>query len=157
MKRVSLFLVTLVVVVLASVCTASAQEWTNEQKEVWSGVEKYWSVAATGDAQAFLAYFDESYNGWDYQSKAPQSKSNTAKWIEYGFKYHKSQIYTLTPLAIWVKGDFAYVHYYYNEVDKNTETGKTENNSGNWTDILMKKDGKWVLIGDHGGRTSKEN
>jgi hypothetical protein len=27
---------------------------------------------------------------------------------------------------------------------------------GRWTDILMKQGDKWVMIGDHGGRTSKE-
>ncbi len=64
-------------------------------------------------------------------------------------------MFTITPLTIWVKGDFAYVHYYYSESDKNNDTGKREHNSGNWTDILMKSNGKWVLIGDHGGRTSK--
>ena len=156
MKRIYFSLMTLLVIVLGSVRTVSAQEWTSEQKDVWAGVEKYWSVAAAGDAQAFLAYFDESYKGWDNQSPVPESKANTSKWVEYGFKNHKPLIYTLSPVAIWVKGDFAYVHYFYAEVDKNTETGKNENNSGKWTDILMKKDGKWVLIGDHGGKASKD-
>lgn len=61
-------------------------------------------------------------------------------------------LYTITPFTIWVKGDFAYVHYFYSELDKNIASGKEEQSGGNWTDILMKKDGKWVLIGDHGGR-----
>jgi hypothetical protein len=29
---------------------------------------------------------------------------------------------------------------------------KEEKSQGNWTDILMKNDGKSVLVGDHGGR-----
>ncbi len=132
-----------------------AQQWSDAQKDVWAGVEKYWAVEASGDAQGFMSYFDDSYEGWSYQSKVPQSKSNTSKWIENEVKKNTSEVYTITPLVIWVKGDFAYVHYYYAELDKNKETGKSEPSSGNWTDILMKSNGKWVLIGDHGGRTSK--
>jgi ketosteroid isomerase-like protein len=141
---------------MLSLSSVSAQEWTSEQKDVWTGVEKYWAAATSGDAQAFLAYIDESYKGWDNSGLVPMNKANTGKWIEYGSKTRKVLVYTITPLAIWVNGNFAYVHYSYNEVDKNTETGKTSDNSGIWTDILMKKDGKWLLIGDHGGRTSKE-
>jgi len=32
---------------------------------------------------------------------------------------------------------------------------KKEWEKGRWTDILMKKDGKWMMVGDHGGKTSK--
>lgn len=155
MKRVYLFFGVLAIV-LGVINPVVAQEWTSEQKDVWSGVEKYWAAAASGDAQAFLAYFDESYKGWDNQSLVPEGKANTGKWVEFGSKTHKVLVYTITPLAIWVKGDFAYAHYCYAQVDKNTESGKVSNNTGIWTDILMKKDGKWMLIGDHGGRTSKE-
>ncbi len=33
-------------------------------------------------------------------------------------------LHTLTPLTIWVKGDFAYVHYSYSQIKKNNKTGK---------------------------------
>jgi ketosteroid isomerase-like protein len=151
----SSFLFCLILVAYAA--NSYAQQWSDEQKDVWAGVEKYWAVEASGDAAGFMSYFDDSYRGWSYQSKVPQSKANVAKWIENDIKNNTTVVYTLTPVTIWVKGDFAYVHYYYAELDKNKETGKNEPSSGNWTDILMKSNGKWVLIGDHGGRTSKPN
>lgn len=156
MKRIYLFLASAALVFLFATNAVCAQQWSAEQQDVWSGVEKYWKVAASGDAQAFLTYFDESYLGWDYQSKVPQSKASTGKWIEYGMKRKTNVVYTLTPVAIWVKGDFAFVDYFFEEVNKDNETGKEKARSGKWTDILMKKDGKWVLIGDHGGQTSKD-
>ena len=155
MKRIKLLLLSLVVALLALSNSVYAQQWTSQQKDVWAGVEKYWEVSASGDAMAFLNYFDDSYMGWEYQSKVPQNKANTGKWIAYGMKNHSTLLYTISPVAIWVKDDFAFVHYYYSEVEKDNDSGKVENNSGKWTDILMKKDGKWVLIGDHGGQTSK--
>jgi ketosteroid isomerase-like protein len=156
MKKITQLVVVMFVMLLLSGISYT-QQWSDAQKEVWAGVEKYWEVSAAGNVAGFMSYFDDSYMGWDYQSKVPQNKSTTGKWINYGLSNYTTVVYSLSPVTIWVKGDFAYVHYYYAEVDKNNETGKKENNSGNWTDILMKSNGKWVLIGDHGGRTSKSS
>ena len=142
-------------ILVAYTVNSYAQQWSAEQKDVWAGVEKYWAVAASGDAAGFMTYFDDSYEGWNNASPIPMNKANVAKYIENDMKNSSTVLYTITPVKIWVKGDFAYVHYYYTEIDKNKETGKNETNAGNWTDILMKSNGKWVLIGDHGGRTSK--
>jgi ketosteroid isomerase-like protein len=60
---------------------------------------------------------------------------------------------TVAPEAIWVKGDFAFVHYSYTEVEVDME-GKEKLNAGRWTDILMKDGNKWVMVGDSGGETS---
>ena len=155
MKRIYRSISIVVFIVLMTTVTSFAQQWTAEQQDVWAGVEKYWKASSSGDAQAFLAYFDESYMGWEYQSKVPQNKASTGKWIEYGMQRGKVVFYTLSPVAIWVKGDFAFVDYFYEQVVTDNETGKNKARSGKWTDILMKKDGKWVLIGDHGGQTSK--
>ena len=40
-----------------------AQEWSSEQKDVWSSVEAYWSISSKGDVDGFLNYFDDSYTG----------------------------------------------------------------------------------------------
>jgi len=134
------------------VSSGFAQQWTSEQKKVWSGVQKYWGA---NNAQELMQYFDESYMGWDNSSRVPQNKANTAKSFENSFKNSTPVLYTLSPLTIWVKGDFAYVHYYYTQINKNNKTGKDKTSSGIWTDILMNKGGKWVLIGDHGGAIEK--
>jgi ketosteroid isomerase-like protein len=154
MKKLLSILTVLFAVIFLS-ANSFAQQWSDTQKDVWAGVEKYWAVEASGDAAGFMSYFDDSYEGWNYQSPVPMNKANVTKWIENDMKNSSTVLYSITPVKIWVKGDFAYVHYYYAEIDKNKETGKNETNAGNWTDILMKSNGKWVLIGDHGGRTSK--
>ena len=40
--------------------------------------------------------------------------------------------------------------HYYTQVSEGND-GKPITEKGRWTDILMKKDGKWIMIGDHGG------
>jgi len=138
-----------------SVNLLNAQTWSAEQQDVWAGVQKYWEASASGNVQSFIDYFDDSYSGWSYVSKVPQGKEVSRKWIEEDMKNTSTVLYDISPLAIWVQGDFAFVHYYYAQIQKDKETSKNESSDGNWTDILMKKNGKWMLVGDHGGRTSR--
>ena len=156
MNKLSKIIFLPVILLFAISSISFSQTWSAEQKEVWAGVNTYWEVSSSGDAEAFLNYFDDSYTGWSYNSKVPQSKSNTGKWIKNDMSRNSTVLYTLTPVTIWVKGDFAYVNYFYGQLEKNKE-GKEKPTQGQWTDILMKKDGKWVLVGDRGGRTSKQN
>jgi ketosteroid isomerase-like protein len=152
-KLTGIFFVMFVLFVLTNI--TSAQQWSDSQKEVWAGVEKYWDVSSSGDAAGFMTYFDDSYMGWSNQSRVPMSKANVSKWITQDAKDNSTVVYSITPLTIWVKGDFAYVHYTYSMLEENKKTGKRTPSAGTWTDILMKKGDKWVLIGDHGGRTSE--
>ena len=132
----------------------TAQQWSPEQLEVWKAVQTYTDLANNGDVEGFLSYFDNSFLGWPYGSDAVHNKAERAAWIKYYLPLSTNLVSTITPEAIWVKDNFAFVHYYYADVSKDSE-GKVSAESGRWTDILMKKDGKWIMIGDHGGRTSK--
>ena len=120
-----------------------SQEWSAAQKEVWKNVE------------GFMAYVHNDYLGWSYRSALPTDKTALRKFIEYDFKSSKTILSDIKPVAIGVFGNCAYVHYYYSAVYKDAE-GKEKSESGRWTDILMKQGDKWVMIGDHGGRTSKD-
>ena len=132
-----------------------AQDWTAEQKDVWAGVEKYWAASASDNPMSFLDYFDDSYLGWSYDYETPGGKTDAAKSLSYWFKKGKVQFYNITPAKIWVNGNFAYAHYYYYQVTEDP-TGKPMQEKGRWTDILMKKNGKWMLVGDHGGEVENE-
>ena len=148
--------VILICIALTTFCVVNlmAQGWTDAQKEVWATVEAYNDAATKGDAQGFLSYFDDSYCGWSYIMDAPSGKDQATTAINYWLANSKTHYHTLTPAKIWVNGDFAFVHYYYTQYGEDSE-GKKEWEKGRWTDILIKKDGKWLMVGDHGGQTSK--
>lgn len=131
-----------------------AQEWSAEQKAVWAGVDEYWAASLSSDPMSFTNYFDETYQGWSYENEAPGSKADAVKSLSYWNKKGKMQYYVIKPAKIWVTGDFAYVHYYYTQVTESSD-GKSNTERGRWTDILMKKGGKWMLVGDHGGEIKK--
>ena len=129
------------------------QEWSTEQKEVWSSVEEYWALSSKGDLDGFLSYFHSSFSGWPNGSAAPHNKTDREKFIRHYLPKTTTALYTITPEAIWVKGNFAFVHYSYTEVEVDME-GKEKLNTGRWTDILTKDGNRWVMVGDSGGETS---
>lgn len=144
-----LFLLTTLIIVFLQPLYIYSQQWSSEQKDVWAGVEKYWEIN-NNDPTADLKYFDDSYLGWSYDSEAPGTRDGVVKSKKY-FTTKQKQVYNiLTPARIWVSGDFAYVHYYYTQVSEDKD-GKSNTEKGRWTDILMKKNGIWMLVGDHGG------
>lgn len=140
---------------LLAASSTFAQEWSDKQKEVWKNVETYWDLETKQDLEGFLSYFHDDYRGWENNAALPISKSELRKFVAHSFQTEKRLVYTIQPVAIQVHGDVAFVDYYYTEVVKDAE-GKEKNHSGRWTDILMKQGDKWVLIGDHGGQTSKD-
>jgi ketosteroid isomerase-like protein len=85
----------------------------------------------------------------------PYGKASIQKWLDHDIKTNKTLILQISPVAIQVYGSFAFVHYYYNGLVKDAE-GKDKASSGRWTDILTKQGDRWVVIGDHGGQTSKD-
>lgn len=152
-KLLSIFPVLFAVIILSG--NGTAQKWSPEQKDVWAGVEKYWEIN-NNDPLADLKYFDDSYLGWSYENEAPGTREGVVKSKKYFSTKQKQQFNILTPARIWVNGDFAYVHYYYTLVFEDKD-GKSSNEKGRWTDILMKKNGTWMLVGDHGGEVKNDD
>jgi ketosteroid isomerase-like protein len=144
-----------VCLLIGSATQARAQEWSAAQKEVWKNVETYWKLGADKNLEGMLAYFHDDYVGWDHQSPLPTTKGELRKWIDHDFKTNDTVVYEIKPVAIKIHGDVAFVDYYYSQIMKGPD-GKEKSESGRWTDILMKQGDKWVLIGDHGGKTSKD-
>ena len=132
-----------------------AQQWSAEQKDVWAGVQKYWEIN-NNDPLAYFKYFDDSYIGWSYSNEAPGTREDALKSSKYSSTKVKQIYNILTPAKIWVNGDFAYVHYYYTQVSESSD-GKTNTEKGRWTDILMKKNGTWMIVGDHGGEIKNDD
>ena len=59
----------------------------------------------------------------------------------------------IKPVGINIHDNVAIVQYYYSRILSDVE-GKEKTISGRWTDVLMKQEDKWVMIGDHGGASA---
>lgn len=128
-----------------------AQTWSKEQQAVWDFVESYSKAYQDGDYEKFMEVIHDDYKGWSYQAMVPVDKATTGKYVKMGMEMRDVPFSNQIPLSIQVFDDFAVVNYLFHGFSKNKESGETEEYKGRWTDILMKDDGKWHLIADHGG------
>jgi ketosteroid isomerase-like protein len=140
----------IVIIMIFTGSSISAQEWSDEQMEVWKQVESYWELFTNKDLEGFMSYVHSNYIGWGYNDQLPRDKSSFEKWIKYDIKNYSADIYEITPAAISIFDDVAIIHYFFTYVDSDSE-GKKNRYRGRYTDILKKQGDKWVLIGDHGG------
>ncbi len=141
----------IVLLLIANVSFVSAQTWSKDQQMVWKNVQDYWALYGAGDLDGFLSYMHEDYLGWSLGNPLPNNKAEAKKWMEPYWTKRTVTVYDIKPVGILIMGDMAVVHYYYGMMVKG-EDGKEKNNSGRWTDVLMKKGDKWLLIADHGGQ-----
>ncbi|MCH7876508.1 MAG: nuclear transport factor 2 family protein [Gemmatimonadetes bacterium] len=149
MKRLGLTLATVLFAVAVPSATA-AQEWSSEQREVWSFVERCTQAFADGDIEAGNACLHEDFSGF-----APGDDHLRGKRYILAFNAvladQTPEAFALRPLDIQVHGNFAFVHYLYTEAQRD-EDGEVEMSTVAWTDLLIKDNGRWYWIGDHGHR-----
>ena len=91
--------------------------------------------------------FHKDYLGWNYFENHPISKDDIKNELS-NLPSTKIISYNIDPVSIQVKNEVAIVHYNYSAVYINSE-GTEKSKSSRYTDILMKDENKWVLIGDH--------
>jgi ketosteroid isomerase-like protein len=51
--------------------------------------------------------------------------------------------------VIWVEGNFAYANYYFEQTVLAKDGKKTTTNN-RWLDVLIKRNGKWLLLAEYG-------
>ncbi len=130
--------------------TLHAQEWTEEQKEVWQVVETSWAKMQEGDYEGSFANIHEKYLGWNQEMPLPTNKEKWVKSIETMKEFATLKYYDIEPARILVHKDVAVVHYYFEQyIDYEKDKVITEYNyKGKNTEFYIKEDGKWLLIGD---------
>jgi predicted phosphohydrolase len=146
--------VLILILFLSTINRVFPQQWSAEQKKVWTAIEAAWATSTSDKPLDFFNYLDESYFGWNYDYETPSTKVDIKKEHEYWSKKDKTVYYSITPARIWVNGNFAYVHYYFSVVYENS-SGTPTGVKGRYTDILLKKEGQWLCVGDHGGKISR--
>jgi ketosteroid isomerase-like protein len=131
---------------------ASAQiQWTPEQKAIWATENEIFNDFANNNMQGAYSHYDESYFDWNINDPVPFDKGNIVKFSDYSAAQgDKMDIWAAQPLVVWVKGDLAYADYYYYFVSED-KNGKKTDHRERWMDVLMKENGKWMIVGDHGG------
>jgi ketosteroid isomerase-like protein len=117
---------------------------------VWSVIEAQWDASQQGNEDWVEHFLHEDFMGWSKTSPVPRDKASTRLWDEFGMKQSRGVEHELYPLSTVIHGNTAIAHYLYTNATENSD-GKTELANGRYTDILVRVDGDWKLIGWHGG------
>ncbi len=130
------------------ISSAQAQTWSVAEKEVIKDMADFYQLIKDQNTDAILASFHDDYVGFRIGmpttvNKADRHKSrliSQGRLIEYWVK----------PLAIRFVGDVVIVHYFLYTVTENKD-GERQSSRNRETDIMVKEEGKWLLIADSGG------
>jgi hypothetical protein len=151
MKRLlSIAMAMAFIMALAFTTTTQAQDWTKEQKEVWSVVMKSWESWAKGDVESALEVFHEKYQGWSDEHPLPVGKEKIGKYFSMMQEMMKVEFLDLEPARITVVDDAAVVNYYFSFYATYTmgEKSKSEEVMGKNVEFYVKEGGEWLLLGD---------
>ena len=153
MKRICL-LVTIAALLVALPSALRAGDWSAEQREVWEAIVTCDSHFQKKDVEAAMDCIHEDFTGWLYSQPVPRGKASFDSVGVYFMKTRDTVASELRPIDILVYDNFAIAHYFFVDVQKDQD-GKESSEQGRWTDILIKEDGKWRWIADHGGPRSE--
>lgn len=131
--------------------TAEAQNWSDEQKEVWAFVEEYSKAQESGDYEKFMEALHTDYRGWSYESVVPVDRETVGKYVQMGMERYIYLFSNRIPLSIQVFDDYAVVHYMFHSITQDKKSAEKMEIEGRWTDILIKEGKNWYLVADHGG------
>ncbi|MEI6575357.1 MAG: nuclear transport factor 2 family protein [Bacteroidota bacterium] len=143
------FIVTLICLTGFFFQKVHAQEkWNPAQTEILKIVNDYYAAFAKGDIKAYLAYIHPDFEGWNNKAPLPRKKEQIEKMANAFFQGNKVISFSLTPLSIKTYGTMAFMHYTFS-IDIEGKDGKRSIMAGRSTDILVKQDSHWLIVGDH--------
>ena len=128
------------------------KEWTKEQKEVWGAVEALSDLWVNGDLEGLTELSHPDYSSWHYGNPLPRGWVSIEPLGKHWHEANEVVLRVFSPAKISVFDNVALVHYYMTTVTrKKAEGSEEERVKTRYTDIFMKKGGRWLIVGDHGG------
>jgi len=142
MIRITISLLFCVVIVFCSF-QVYAQEWTDEQKEVWKTAKSFFEYIAQGDLEGISALLGEDSLSWLSNQAVPWGHEPMIQLYEGWFEYETIS-YELYPRNIHIVGDVAVLFYVWKW--KGTKTSGSER----IMDVYTKRDNKWRYVASMG-------
>ena len=140
-RLLSLFLISLPL-------NIAANEWTAEQEEV---LAFQIHCQSTKNVDEWMECFHDDFNGLGMNlGPMPTNKNDRRNLDSADRETFASELILLKPLSIYVNVNFAIVNYVVQQQQTNKKTGEETIQVSRWMDVLLKDNGKWSWISDHG-------
>jgi hypothetical protein len=133
--------------VLQVMPAAGQLRWTAETRAIWKTETTIGRMLDSGDLTGALGHFFGAFRAWGPNTPVRQSRAEWVNRIQYGIRQGKSLVgYALVPLDIWIRGDYGYVQYKASVTLKDPR-GKTAVDRERCIDLVLKKGGRWLVVG----------
>jgi len=134
---------------------AWAQTWSPEQQDLWRFEEQQWKMAADKDLSWIDKMVHPNLSYWDTDVPGPQNKASLLRWNRYYRASSTVLEQELFPISITITGTIAIVQYRYSIAHENYKKDR-EIVTGRYTDVLVKEEGRWLLLAWAGGDDPKK-
>lgn len=124
------------------------KDLTVEEKKLWFRVIELWKCSVDRDLNTINKAIHPNYIGWDNNSLLPHDRNDVIQSVSDNSV--RLLEYKLHPLGISIyDNQVGIANYRYNanisDMQKNVRAIR-----GRWTEIYLKKNDNWILIGVHG-------
>jgi hypothetical protein len=92
---------------------------------------------------------------WETGSPMPRDKASLKHWSRFESESGTVLQQELFPIAATVTGNVAVVQYHYTVVSENYKKER-ETETGHYTDVLIKENGRWMFLAWAGGEDKKD-
>ena len=139
----------------ALVGAASAQSWSPEQQELWKLEEQQWKMAAAKDLSWMDTMVHPNLRFWETGAPMPRDRNSLKHWARYDSDNSTVLEQEIFPISATITGNVAVVQYHYMVA---SEDHKKERRmvTGQYTDVLIKENGRWLFIAWAGGDIPKD-
>lgn len=139
-------------------CSHVPEHFTQEQREVWSNLEKHWECLIAANIDEFLKFIHPQFIGYGHESPLPVDRPWLEKWIGFWAKNTKVANCELRPIDIRVHGsDLAVVQYFIFTIEMNQASNKVKHVIRRYTMTWKKQADRWVVIASHNNLASDAN
>jgi hypothetical protein len=135
--------------------TAGAQTWSPEQKELWQLEEQQWKMSAAKDLSWIDSMVHPNLRYWGTNSPMPRDKASLKHWSRFDSENATVLQQEIFPISATITGNIAVVQYHYRVASENYKKER-QTETGHYTDVLVKENGRWMFIAWAGGADQKE-
>jgi len=135
--------------------TAGAQTWTPEQQELWQLEEQQWKMSAAKDLSWIDSMVHPNLRYWGTNSPMPRDKASLKHWARFDSDSSTVLQQELFPISATITGNVAVLQYHYMMASENHKKER-ETVTGQYTDVLIKENGRWMFIAWAGGDVKKD-
>lgn len=119
-----------------------------DEKMLWNRVIELWDCSVDRDLNTINKAVHPNYIGWDNNSLVPHNRNDVIQSVKD--KSARLLDYKLHPLGISIYDNRVGIANYRYSANISDLQRNVRAIRGRWTEIYLRKNGSWILIGVHG-------